>query len=73
MTNHSDAHSHQPERRRSAKKAPREDLLMASEAIELLGIPKSTFQRLVQAKKIPKETPFGRSEGFYPKSFILTY
>ena len=55
----------------SRKKAPREDLLTASEATQELHIPKTTFQRLVRAKQIPKEVPFGRTEGYYPKEFIL--
>lgn len=72
MSNYSNDLSPQtPEAKRSRKKAPREDLLTASEALQELRIPKTTFQRLVQAKKIPKETPFGRTEGFYPKEFIL--
>ncbi|GCE32072.1 hypothetical protein KDA_75560 [Dictyobacter alpinus] len=72
MSNHSsDTQSDLPKRKRSAKKAPSDDLLMASDAIKELGIPKSTFQRLVQAKKIPKVTPFGKTEGFYPKEFIM--
>lgn len=64
--------SDQPKPRRSKKKAPSDDLMMASEAIRELGISKSMFQRLVNAKKIPKFVPFGHTEGFYPKEFIYT-
>jgi hypothetical protein len=65
--------SGQPEpRRESRKKAPREDLMTASEAILALRIPKTTFQRLVRAQKIPKEVSFGRTEGYYPREFIMT-
>jgi hypothetical protein len=56
----------------ASKKAPRPDLYMASEAIARLSIPKSTFQKLVNAKKIPREVPYGRKEGYYPKQFIDT-
>jgi len=48
----------------------RKDFYEASEAIAKLSIPKSTFEKLVRDKKIPKETPFGRKHGFYPKQFI---
>jgi predicted DNA-binding transcriptional regulator AlpA len=59
-------------RQGSRKKAPREDLYSAAEAIQKTGLPKSTFQRFVREGKIPKETPFGKREGYYPRTFIDT-
>src|SRR5439155_7798660 len=52
------------------KKAPREDLYTASQAITKTGIAKSTFQRLVREQRISKEIPTGKKEGFYSKPFI---
>jgi hypothetical protein len=60
--------SHRPSR----KHPPRPDLLTASQAIEATGLPKSTFEHLVREGLIPKETLFGKKEGFYPLIFIET-
>jgi hypothetical protein len=56
--------------RRARKKPPRDDLYTASQAIAKTGIAKSTFQRLAREKRIQREVPPGKKEGFYPKSFI---
>jgi predicted DNA-binding transcriptional regulator AlpA len=42
----------------------------ATEAIKLLGMPKSSFYDLVEKGKIKKVVPPGRSDGYYPKSEI---
>ena len=44
----------------------------ASEAIAKLGISKSTFERLVRNKLIPKRIFYGQSQGRYPRDFIDT-
>ena len=65
-----DSHQNPQKQQGSRKRSPREDLYLASQAIEITGLAASTFQRLVREKKIPKEVPYGHKEGFYPKIFI---
>ena len=65
----------QPEKQvrgRSKKqpKSPRPDLYTFTEALNKLGIPKSTFIYAVDQGKIPKVVPPGKTYGYYPKKFI---
>ena len=44
---------------RSRKNAPYDDLYTASQVLRLTKIPRSTFERLVREKKIPRKVPSG--------------
>ncbi|MBA2287622.1 MAG: hypothetical protein H0W02_19270 [Ktedonobacteraceae bacterium] len=50
-------------------KAP-DGFYTAGEAIKRLGMPKTTFHHYVRIGKIKKKTPYGRSEGYYEKTYI---
>src|SRR5579885_291487 len=50
-------------------KAP-EGFYTATEAIQKLGIPRSTFYDMVEKGKIQKVVPPYKSDGYYPKSII---
>jgi hypothetical protein len=58
---------------RRRKQSPHKDLCTASEAIELLGIPQTTFFSLANADILHRVTPEGYREGYYVRDEILNY
>lgn len=57
-------------RSKKQPKSPRPDLYTFTEALQKLGMPKSTFIYAVEQGKIPKVVPPGKKYGYYPKKFI---
>ncbi len=60
----------QNSQRTNRKKAPSANLYTRSEAIQKLGLPKSTFHDYVTAGRIQKVVPPGKREGYYLKKEI---